>query len=103
GEPADSVGRVLWVDDHPQNNSVERDFFESRKVAVYQVLTTEEALQLLAMYDYDAVISDMNRNDIPLDGLNLVREMRRRGDPTPFVLYSVVPSEAQKRLVAQAG
>jgi len=103
GEAADSIGRVLWVDDHPENNSVERAYLERRKVAVYQVVTSEEALQLLAMYDYDAVISDMNRNDKPLDGISLVTEMRRRGDRTPFVLYSVVPSEAQRRLVAQAG
>ncbi|MGV3554440.1 MAG: response regulator [Croceibacterium sp.] len=103
GEAADSIGRVLWVDDHPENNSVERDYLEDRKVAVYQVVTSEEALQLLAMYQYDAVISDMNRNDKPLDGIELVKEMRRRGDRTPFVLYSVVPSEAQRRLVTKAG
>jgi len=103
GEAADSIGRVLWVDDHPENNSVERAYLESRKVAVYQVVTSEEALQLLAMYEYGAVISDMNRNDKPLDGITLVKEMRRRGDRTPFVLYSVVPSEAQRRLVAESG
>jgi CheY-like chemotaxis protein len=94
GEAADSIGRVLWVDDHPENNSVEREYLENRKVAVYQVVTTEEALQLLAMYEYDAVISDMNRNDKPLDGIALVREMRSRGDRTPFVLYSVAVSGA---------
>jgi DNA-binding response OmpR family regulator len=103
GEPADSIGRLLWVDDHPQNNAAERRYFEARHIAVYQVETTEEALQLLAMYDYGAVISDMNRNDKPLDGIALVKEMRRRGDRTPFVLYSVVPSEAQRLFVAQAG
>ena len=102
-EAADSIGRVLWVDDHPENNSVERDYLERGKVAVYQVVTSEEALQLLAMYEYDAVISDMNRNDKPLEGINLVKEMRRGGDRTPFVLYSVVPSDAQRRLVSEAG
>jgi DNA-binding response OmpR family regulator len=103
GEAADSIGRVLWVDDNPQNNGAERRFLERNKIAVYQVTTTEEALQLLAMYEYGAVISDMNRNDKPLDGLALVREMRRRDDRTPFILYSVVPSEAQRLSVAQAG
>ena len=103
GEPADALGRVLWVDDHPANNSVERGHLERNGIAVYQVTTTEEALQLLAMYDYGAVISDMNRNDKPLDGLTLVKEMRRRDDRTPFVLYSVVPSEEQRLSVAQAG
>jgi DNA-binding response OmpR family regulator len=103
GEPADSVGRVLWVDDHPQNNTAERLYLERRHVAVYEVTTTEEALELLSMYDYRAVISDMNRNGKPLDGLALVKEMRRRKDATPFILYTVVPSAAQRRLLGEAG
>src|SRR3546814_6834783 len=56
-----------------------------------------QALQLLAMYEYRAVISDMNRHGRPLAGLELVREMRQRQDDTPFFLYTVVPSEAQQR------
>lgn len=103
GEPADTIGRVLWVDDHPQNNTVEKRFLEARKVAVYQVGTSEDALALLAMYEYGAVISDMNRNDRPLAGLELVAEMRRRRDRTPYIVYTVVPSAAQRRLVADAG
>jgi DNA-binding response OmpR family regulator len=103
GEPADSIGRVLWVDDHPQNNTTERTYLESRHVAVYEVTTTEDALQLLSMYKYRAVISDMNRNGKPLDGLTLVKEMRRRKDATPFILYTVVPSPAQRRLLGEAG
>jgi DNA-binding response OmpR family regulator len=103
GEAADSIGRVLWVDDHPRNNEVERRYLEHSKIAVYQVKTTEEALELLQMYQYGAVISDMNRNDKPLDGLTLVKAMRGRGDRTPFILYSVVPSAAQRDLVAEAG
>jgi DNA-binding response OmpR family regulator len=103
GEPADSIGRVLWVDDHPQNNTAERTYLERRHVAVYEVTTTEEALELLSMYEYRAVISDMNRNGKPLDGLTLVKEMRRRKDATPFILYTVVPSAAQRRLLGEAG
>jgi DNA-binding response OmpR family regulator len=103
GEPADAVGRVLWVDDHPENNVEERRFLRSRKIAVYEVATSEEALALLAMYDYRAVISDMNRNGRPLAGLELVREMRRRNDSTPFFLYTVVPSPAQRAHLAEAG
>lgn len=103
GEPADAIGRVLWVDDHPENNARERRYFERRKIAVYQVRSSEEALALLAMYEYRAVISDMNRHDRPLAGLEFVREMRRRGDDTPFYLYTVVPSAAQRGLLAQAG
>lgn len=103
GEPADALGRVLWVDDHPENNAEERRFFERRKIAVYPVKSSEEALALLAMYEYRAVISDMNRDGRPLAGLELVREMRRRNDDTPFFLYTIVPSAAQRAFVAEAG
>jgi DNA-binding response OmpR family regulator len=103
GEPADSIGRVLWVDDNPQNNTKEKRFLEQRKLAVYQVETSEDALALLAMYEYGAVVSDMNRADEPLAGLELVREMRRRRDTTPFIIYTVVPSAAQRKLVTEAG
>lgn len=103
GEPANSIGRLLWVDDHPQNNTNERRALEARRITVYQVKSSEEALALLAMYDYGAVISDMNRGETPLAGLELVREMRSRRDATPFIVYTVVPSGAQRRLVAEAG
>lgn len=103
GEPADIVGRVLWVDDHPDNNIEEKRYLEAHKVAVYQVKTTEEALTLLSMYQYRAVISDMNRNGKLLDGFTLVRAMRKRGDRTPFYLYTYVPSAAQSARLAQEG
>lgn len=103
GEPADIAGRVLWVDDHPDNNLEEKRFLEAHQVAVYQVKTSEEALTLLSMYQYRAVISDMNRNGKLLDGFTLVRAMRKRDDRTPFYLYTYVPSPAQSARLAQEG
>lgn len=102
-EPADTVGRILWVDDHPENNRQEVHVFESRRIAVYSVTSTRDALDLLAMYDYDAVISDMGRGGRPLAGIDLVREMRARRDYTPFYLYTIKPSQAQRDLLATAG
>ncbi|BBC74250.1 conserved hypothetical protein [Altererythrobacter sp. B11] len=103
GEAPDPRGRVLWVDDHPANNMAERRWLENQGIAVYAVVTTDEALALLAMYTYDAVISDMGRGDQPLAGLKLSAELRRRGDDTPLYIYTVMPSREQRRLVAQAG
>ena len=102
-EPRPMIGRVLWVDDHPENNAHEKRHFEDRKIAVYQVASTEEALALLSMYRYTAVISDMGRHGNPLAGLALLEEMRGRKDATPFVLYTVRSSPAQRRIVAEAG
>lgn len=103
GEAPDVMGRILWVDDHPENNVEEKRFFEGRRMAVYNVTSTGDALKLLAMYRYDAVVSDMGRNGNPLAGLDLVKAMRARGDHTPFFLYTILPSRAQRDLLAQHG
>jgi DNA-binding response OmpR family regulator len=102
GEP-DSIGRVLWVDDHPENNRDEERFLEGRRIAVYRVASTEDALTLLPMYEYGAVISDMGRGDRPLAGIDLVKAMRARGDRRPFILYTVFSSDVQRKLVADSG
>jgi DNA-binding response OmpR family regulator len=103
GEAADSLGRVLWVDDHPENNRAEERFLEERRIGVYRVASTEDALALLEMYAYGAVISDMGRGQQPLAGLNLLRAMRARQDHRPFVLYTVYASEAQRKQITEAG
>lgn len=103
GEAPDALGRVLWVDDHPQNNAVETRYLEDRRIAVYHVASTEEALTLLSMYEYGAVISDMGRGKRPLAGIDLLEAMRARGDRRPFVLYTVHSSDSQRKLVEQAG
>nr|WP_166176742.1 winged helix-turn-helix domain-containing protein [Altererythrobacter segetis] len=103
GESAESVGRVLWVDDHPDNNLDERRYLEQHKIAFYRVANTEEALSLLQMYAYGAVISDMGRGDRPLAGIDLLKGMRARGDGRPFILYTVYPSDAQRKLLADYG
>jgi DNA-binding response OmpR family regulator len=103
GEAPDVIGRVLWVDDHPGNNAEERRFLEGRRIAVYEVTSSDDAMKLLSMYKYDAVISDMGRNGNPLAGLELVREMRAQKNYTPFVLYTILPSKAQRDLLAEYG
>lgn len=103
GEAPDVMGRILWVDDHPENNAKERRFLERRRMAVYSVTSSEDALKLLAMYRYDAVVSDMGRHGNPLAGLELVQAMRARGDHTPFYLYTIMPSQAQRDLLAEHG
>lgn len=104
----DAIGRVLWVDDNPQNNIYETRFFEERRIAVHNATTSADALRLLSMNHYDVVISDMGRGKDRLAGIRLVEQMRLRGNDTPFVVYTVRPDEperqqAQRDLVAEAG
>ena len=45
----------------------------------------------------------MGRGERPLAGIDLLEAMRARGDDRPFFLYTVHSSDAQRRLVAEAG
>jgi DNA-binding response OmpR family regulator len=108
GDAPDAIGRLLWVDDNPQNNLHEKRFFEDHRIAVHNVTASADALRLLAMYDYAVVISDMGRGEDRLAGLRLAEEMRARGEATPLIIYTVRPDgadaqRAQRELVAQAG
>ncbi len=103
GEAADSRARVLWVDDNPQNNQQELAYLKQHQVAVYTVTNSNDALILLSLYHYDAVISDMGRADDPLAGLRLLQAMRQQGIKTAFYLYTIMPSAAKAQLLQQHG
>lgn len=100
-EPDHSVGRLLWVDDHPDNNIVEKAYFEKHHITVYQVTSTEAALTSLALYEYTAIISDMGRDGEVLAGLNLLRALRERENHTPFLMYTIVLTQAQQQLLEE--
>ena len=98
-EPAHSIGRLLWVDDHPNNNNVEKAYLEENNITVYQVTSSEEALTSLSLYQYNAIISDMGRDGEVLAGLNLLKTLRERGNSTPFLMYTIVLTQAQQTLL----
>lgn len=100
-EPANTVGRVLWVDDHPGNNSSEVAYLKQNNIAVYLATNTEDALVLLSLYQYDAVISDMGRDNDPLAGLKLLQRMRQKQIETAFIVYTML-SEHSKPDVLKA-
>ncbi|WP_051687313.1 winged helix-turn-helix domain-containing protein [Microbulbifer sp. HZ11] len=103
GEAPGVRGRILWVDDNPDNNLSERSHFESKNIAIYLATNTEDAMTLLSMYRYDAVISDMGRGGEPLAGFKLMERIRSKRDRTPYFLYTIMPSETQRQLVVQRG
>ncbi|MCL1050451.1 winged helix-turn-helix domain-containing protein [Shewanella abyssi] len=102
-EPAGAVGRVLWVDDHPENNLVEKAYLEERNIGVYNTVTAEEALMLLSMYKYQVVVSDMGRHGDPLAGLKLLQAIRAAGHDTDFYLYTYVDSPGVNDAIFQSG
>jgi len=79
---------VLWVDDIPENNSYERRAFETTGLRFTLALSTSEALSFLSKNRYAAIISDMKRKEGSREGYVLLDEIRRKGDQTPFFIYS---------------
>lgn len=53
--------RVLWVDDNPDGNTLERRAFRILGISVVNCLSTSDALEALCRDDFDLVLSDVVR------------------------------------------
>lgn len=80
--------RVLWVDDHPDNNRFERQALEALGVWVEISTSTADALNRTQEKSYDLIISDMTREPDTQARYTLLGKLRERGDQTPFVIYA---------------
>jgi CheY-like chemotaxis protein len=80
--------RVLWVDDHPDNNRYERAALEQLGIEVITATSTEDALKLLQTDRYDLIISDMGRPSDSRAGYTLLDQLRSDGDGTPYIIYA---------------
>jgi len=75
--------RILWVDDHPSYNILQRNFLQSLGIRVDCAQDNKTAYDLLELQKlnetpYDLVISDYRRDDEPEDGFKLLENMRKR-------------------------
>lgn len=91
--------RVLWVDDHPQNNRYERRALEALGVRIDLSTSTDSALEMAAEAPYQAIISDMSRPPDNRAGYTLLDALRRQHMDVPVVLYTGTAKAAD---VAQA-
>jgi CheY-like chemotaxis protein len=66
--------RILLADDHGATNTVLSHMLSRRGHRVESVLTGQEAAQLVQIYRYDLVISDLGLPDI--DGWTLLTQLR---------------------------
>ncbi len=94
---------LLWVDDHPNNNVFETEAFEAVGVGVTPVRSTAEALDSLERVRYHVIVSDMARREGPREGYALLAELRKRGDNTPFFIYSSSGSPSARRETRKLG
>lgn len=94
---------VLWVDDRPENNVYERQAFEAVGLKFSLALSTDEALERMAVQRFAAVISDMGRREGPREGYALLDAMRKNGDQTPFFFYAGSNAPEHKREAREHG
>jgi CheY-like chemotaxis protein len=79
--------RVLWVDDHPENNAWERELFRSLGVVIVSVESTRSALACLQAESFDVAISDIRRDHEPLDGIEGAVQIHDAMPTLPVVFY----------------
>jgi CheY-like chemotaxis protein len=80
--------RVLWVDDHPENNVYERRSLEALGVRFVLAKSTEGALERIREQSFDAIISDMGRGEDTEAGFTLLDKLHSAGNNTPFIIYA---------------
>ena len=102
--PARKPSSVLWVDDHPKNNSYFVEQLTKLGVGVDLALSTPEALEKLKRRGYSVLISDMGRAENGKEnataGLDLLAIVRERYPDLPVVFFC--SPYAARRYAAEA-
>ena len=79
---------VLWVDDRPDNNIIERRSMAAYNIDFVLAASTGQALAELRKQRFDAIISDMGRPPDSRAGYTLLEAVRGSGDQTPYFIYA---------------
>ncbi|MGM4887672.1 response regulator [Tardiphaga sp. 20_F10_N6_6] len=95
--------RILWVDDRPENNIHETDAFRALGIEIDFALNTEDAIRLLKSKNFDAVISDMARQEDTRAGYSLLSTVRELRPTMPFILYSSSNTSEERRAIISQG
>jgi CheY-like chemotaxis protein len=95
--------RILWVDNHPENNVYERRALEQQGLQISIALSTDQALEVLGRDRFAAIISDMGRKEGPEEGYVLLDELRKSGNQTPFIIYAGSNLPEHKQMAKERG
>ncbi len=81
--------QILWVDDHPGNNTSGRALFEQYGIETILALSTDQALAILASnHSIALIISDMERREGPREGYVLLDAIRKIKPHIPFYFFT---------------
>jgi CheY-like chemotaxis protein len=97
---------VLWLDDHPRNNTLLVEQLERENIKVDQAVSTRQALAMLQQKHYALFITDMARVEngrrLKDAGVRTVREVRQTLPDLPIVVYCSKDTVASYGTEAQA-
>ena len=71
--PTLNGAEVLWVDDHPEHNTLEEDILRDLGIHFTNSTNSDEALALLKSNQYDLIISSVSRRNEPHAHLAICR------------------------------
>lgn len=97
--------RVLWVDDHPDNNAYERQALAELGATVATVTDTDQAMAQFTgeRKQFDVIISDFSRTGDPNAAYTLLKRIRHLAEPPPLVIYSAGSTPALAAEAVQRG
>lgn len=93
--------RALVVDDSPIIRELVSELLTAGSFAVTSAVDGVAALEALDRQPFDVVVSDLEMPNC--DGLELLRRMRARGWPTPFVMVTTRGSAEDRRRASDLG
>lgn len=80
------VKKFLFVDDEAGMRSLVKEFFSNEGYTTLEAENGREALKLIDIENFDAVVTDMRMKE--MDGLTLLREIRGRSSTLPVILIT---------------
>ena len=102
--PGASGRRVLWVDDHPENNARLAELLRTSGADVQQVTDGEAAFELIKSLTPDLLLSDIGRSGNPEAGFEDLARFRSEGDYAgPVVFYSARVSQSKRARASELG
>lgn len=93
--------RILVVDDDAKLRDLVREFLEEHGLSVECVANGEVALQRLLDRSFDCVLLDMMMPGI--DGLEVLRRLRQRGDRVPVIMLTAKGDETDRVVGLEVG
>jgi CheY-like chemotaxis protein len=80
--------RLLWVDDNPEGNDNERNFFSQSGLLIDLARSTSDGLARLDRRSYDVVITDMTRGWNRSAGEDLLNAIQPKYNSLPVIFYT---------------